>query len=55
MMGHKICFSGEIWLIIPKLSLLSSLTWSTITVIKTKEKVFDFRLAIQFDITWNIS
>ena len=22
MMGHKICFSGEIWLIIPKLSLL---------------------------------
>ena len=22
MMGHKICFHGEIWLVIPKLSLL---------------------------------
>ena len=28
-MGHKICFYGEIWLIIPKLSLLSLLIWST--------------------------
>ena len=29
MMGHKICFYGEIWLIIPKLSLLPLLMWST--------------------------
>ena len=29
MMGHKICFSGEMWLIIPKLSLLPLLIWST--------------------------
>ena len=29
MMGHKIRFYGEIWLIIPKLSLLPLLYWST--------------------------
>ena len=29
MMGHKICFHEEIWLIIPKLSLLPLLIWST--------------------------
>ena len=29
MMGHKICFYGEIWLFIPKLSLLPLLIWST--------------------------
>ena len=29
MMGHKIWFYGEIWLIIPKLSLLPLLIWST--------------------------
>ena len=29
MMGHKICFHGEIWLIIPELSLLPFLIWST--------------------------
>ena len=29
MMGHKICFYGEILLIIPKLSLLLLLIWST--------------------------
>ena len=29
MMGHKICFNGEIRLIIPKLSLLPLLIWST--------------------------
>ena len=28
MMGHKICFYGEIWLIIPKLSPLPLLIWS---------------------------
>ena len=30
MMGHKICFYGEIWLIIPKLSLLPLLICSTV-------------------------
>ena len=28
MMAHKICFSEEIWTIIPKLSLLLLLIWS---------------------------
>ena len=28
-MGQKICFNREIWLIIPKLSLLPLLIWST--------------------------
>ena len=27
MMGHKICFYGKIWLIIPELSLSSLLIW----------------------------
>ena len=29
MMGHKICFYGEKWLIIPKFSLLPLLNWNT--------------------------
>ena len=29
MMGHKNVFYGEIWLLIPKLSLLPLLIWST--------------------------
>ena len=29
MMDHKICFKGVIWKIIPLLSLLPFLTWST--------------------------
>ena len=29
MMGHKICLNGKIWKIIPKLSLLPLLIWST--------------------------
>ena len=29
MMSHKICFYGEKWLIIPKLSLLPFLIWNT--------------------------
>ena len=28
MMGHKICFYGEIWLIIPKLSMLFLIRFS---------------------------
>ena len=30
MMGHKISFYEEIWLFIPKLSLLLLLIWSTV-------------------------
>ena len=29
MMGHKICFYGKIWIIIPKSSLLPLIIWST--------------------------
>ena len=29
MMGHNICFEGVIWKIIPKLSVLPLLMWST--------------------------
>ena len=29
MMGHKICFYGEMWLMISELSLLALLIWST--------------------------
>ena len=29
MTGHNICFKGVIWKIIPKLSLLPLLSWST--------------------------
>ena len=29
MMGHKICFYGEILLMIPELSLLPLIIWST--------------------------
>ena len=31
MMGHNICLYEEIWLIIPKLSLLSLLNWSIVS------------------------
>ena len=30
MMGHNIHFNGEIWIIIPKLSRLPLLIWSTL-------------------------
>ena len=30
MVGHKICFYGEMWLIIPELSLLLLLIWSSV-------------------------
>ena len=29
MVRHKICFNGEMWLIIPELSLLLLLIWSS--------------------------
>ena len=32
MMGHKICFYEEIWIIIRKLSLLLPLIWSTVHI-----------------------
>ena len=33
MMGHNICFKGVIWKIIPTLSLLPLLIWSTKDVV----------------------
>ena len=42
MMGHKICFYREMWLIIPKLSPLPLLIWSTMPVLKY---TVDFQLA----------
>ena len=36
MVGHKICFYGEIWLIVPKLSLLIPLIWRTVLGIRAK-------------------
>ena len=33
MMGHKICFYEEIWIIIPKLSHLPLLIWSSDLVV----------------------
>ena len=40
MMGQNICFKGVIWKIIPKLSLLSLLIWSTACT-KISNKVVD--------------
>ena len=44
MMGHKVCFYGEILLIIPKLSLLPLLIWSNdyIDVVAFSESAFLF-------------
>ena len=33
MMGHKVCFYEEICIIIPQLSLLLLLSWSTVSTI----------------------
>ena len=41
MMGHKICFYGEIWLIIPKSSLLPLLMWSTDIQLSTTRQTWD--------------
>ena len=38
MMGHKICFDGELCIIIPKLSLLLLLIWSTDSYNAKKKK-----------------
>ena len=38
MMGHKICFYREIWLIISKLSLLALLIWSTVLMFNKNEE-----------------
>ena len=37
MKGHNICFKGVLWEIIPKLSLLDLLIWSTVAC----QKVMD--------------
>ena len=38
MVGHKICFYGEMWLIIPELSLLLLLIWSSAIIILAYDK-----------------
>ena len=38
MMGHNICFEGVIWKIIPKLSVLPLLMWSTDKTGRQKKK-----------------
>ena len=40
MMSHKICFCREIWLIIPKLSLLPHFIWSTVNMRMSQYMVF---------------
>ena len=37
MMDHKILFSGEMWIIIPKLSPLPLLMWSTDGIFSSPE------------------
>ena len=34
MRGHNICFYGEIWSVLPKLSMLPFLIWSTEALVK---------------------
>ena len=41
MRGHKVCFNGKIRKIIPKLSLLPLLIWSTVKAAKTKTTEFE--------------
>ena len=46
MMGHKICFCVEIWLIIPKLYLLPLLIWSTEMYLLVFQIIIKSRLEI---------
>ena len=39
MIGHKISCYGEIWLIIPKLSLLHLLIWSTVAIFSSQNRI----------------
>ena len=41
MMGHNICFKGVIWKIIPKLSHLPLLIWSTDEIKGAKERLLN--------------
>ena len=47
MMGHKIYFYREIWLIIPKMSLLLLLIWSTGPLTSSANKVDPYQNALQ--------
>ena len=49
MVGHKLCFYGEIWLIIPQLSLLPLLIWST-----GLKKEFTTKEAMVFSCYYNL-
>ena len=46
MMGHKICFYGELWLLIPKLSLLPLLIWSTDPIYQMNPKSSIFMIGV---------
>ena len=50
MMGHKICFYGKIWLIIPKLSLLPLFICSTVgrAILNTKGSIGDYTVELQW-------
>ena len=39
MIGHKISFYGEIWLIIPNLALLLLLIWSTMASFSSQNRI----------------
>ena len=53
MMGHKIRSDEEIWLIIPKLSLLPLLIWSTDSISVITE--YDYDLLLKLCVKFNIS
>ena len=41
MMGHKICFYEEIWIIIPKLSLLPLRIWSIVVLLRQRKLIIN--------------
>ena len=53
MMGHKICFSGEIRLIIPKLSLLPLFICSTGLIRLLSIKTDHFELFVKIGLVCN--
>ena len=49
MMGHKMCSNGTIWKIIPKLSLLLLLIWSTVSGINIDLTLSDMMSKLLID------
>ena len=50
MMGCKICFHEEIWIIIPKLTLLLLLIWSTGCLFQSNPKDLDLSYKSDLDL-----